>query len=126
MEGAAAQVGVEGGEPLGWWNSWDGANTDALVALGGGIDTIRDKLLAMDEKIGGQGLTIVGVPASSRKVTRSGTRLQSPQVRSDQTSVLRPLPLAIARKAQTHDQTPNTTRCMVVLHCHRRPSFCPG
>ena len=39
MEGAAAQVGVEGGEPPGWWNSWDGADTDALVALGGGIDT---------------------------------------------------------------------------------------
>ena len=70
MEGAAAQVGVEGGEPPGWWNSWDGADTDALVALGGGIDTIRDKLLAMDEKIGGQGLTIVGVP-EPRKFKKS-------------------------------------------------------
>jgi hypothetical protein len=70
MEGAAAQVGVEGGEPPGWWNSWDGADTDALVALSGGIDTIRDKLLAMDEKIGGQGLTIVGVP-EPRKFKKS-------------------------------------------------------
>ena len=107
MEGAAAQVGVEGGEPPGWWNSWDGADTDALVALGGGIDTIRDKLLAMDEKIGGQGLTIAGVP-EPRKFKKSNqiwnqAAVATGQIRSD----LSPQAIAPCNCSQSADPRPN-------------------
>ena len=54
-EAGAAEAGTD------WWVSWDGVDPDALIELGGGIDKIRLRLLAMDEKNGGEGLTITGM-----------------------------------------------------------------
>ena len=60
--GAAAEAGAaEAVTDQSWWVSWDGVNPNTLIELGGGIDKIRLRLLAMDEKNGGEGLAIHGL-----------------------------------------------------------------